>query len=398
MQITILGGAGIIGREIAKDLAANPAVTRLIIADLDEAGAQRVAASLPGGKAEARPVNAKDHASLVGVLRGSAATVNAVQYYFNLPIMRACLDAGVHYVDLGGLFHTTRLQLELHDAFREAGLSAILGMGSCPGVANVQAGYGGAQLDQVESVKIYNGATKDKGDALDWAYSIQTILDEISLPAFHFRDGSFEEVPALSGEEFYLFDEPIGWAKVHHSLHSEVATIPLSLRDKGIQECFFKISFFGYSEAALRKLQFLAELGLARTDEIEVRGVRVRPRDLLLRLLEETPQRAKPEGIEAKGFKQIATVVEGTKDGQPATLTVSTTAWPHEGWGLSGGTLLVASPPAIVAAWLADGTIAQPGVFPPERIVPAEAFFAELATRGPRSTVRWEVPLGNGNL
>ncbi len=131
----------------------------------------------------------------------------------------------------------------------------------------------------------------------------------------------------------------------------------MSLRDQGIQECVFKIAAFGYSEAALRKLQFLTELGLARTDEIEVRGVRVRPRDVLVRLLESAPQRDRPADTPAIGFKHIATVVRGTQGGQPATLTVNTTAWPHPDWAVSGGTLLVASPPAIVAAWLAEGRI-----------------------------------------
>lgn len=393
MQITILGAAGIIGREIAKDLNANSSVTRLVIADLDEEGARRVASSLPGSKAEVRQVDARSQSSLVSAIKGSAAVVNSVQYYFNIPVMEACLSAGAHYTDLGGLFHTTRKQLELHKAFKEAGLTAVLGMGSCPGVANIHAGYAASLLDTVEYVKIYNGATKDKGDALDWAYSIQTILDEISMPAMIFKDGTFQEVPALSDEEYYLFDEPIGWAKTHLSLHSEVATIPLSLEHKGIQECFFKISFFGYSEAALRKLQFLAELGLARSDEVEVRGGRVKPRDVLIKLLETAPQRERPKDVKALGFKHIATVVRGTRDGKPTTLTVNTTAWPHKEWKVSGGTLLVASPPAVVAAWLGDGTITLRGVLPPEVAVPPELFFQEMKKRGAKTTLEQEAPV-----
>ena len=62
----------------------------------------------------------------------------------------------------------------------------------------------------------------------------------ISKPAMVFRDGEFIELPPVSEEEYYLFPEPIGWAKTHLSLHSEVATVPLSLADKGIRECFFK--------------------------------------------------------------------------------------------------------------------------------------------------------------
>ncbi len=47
--------------------------------------------------------------------------------------MRAALQVGAHYLDLGGLFHVTGEQLELDAEFREAGLLAVLGMGSTPG-------------------------------------------------------------------------------------------------------------------------------------------------------------------------------------------------------------------------------------------------------------------------
>ena len=39
----------------------------------------------------------------------------------------------IHYTDMGGLFHGTLKQLKLSDRFAEAGISAVLGMGSAPG-------------------------------------------------------------------------------------------------------------------------------------------------------------------------------------------------------------------------------------------------------------------------
>jgi saccharopine dehydrogenase-like NADP-dependent oxidoreductase len=303
-----------------------------------------------------------------------------VQYYFNLDVMRACLEAGVAYIDLGGLFHMTRQQLELGAEFERAGLTAILGLGSCPGVSNVQAGWLGSMLEQVDSVRIYNGSTLDEGESLAAPYAIDTILDEISQPAMVFRDGEFVEAQPLGEEEFYLFPEPIGWAKTHLSLHSEVATLPLSLAEKGIRECTFKITFFGYSEAALRKLQFLAQLGLASREPVEIGGARVRPRDLLLRLLAGLPQdQPKPAG---PGFKDVATEVRGRAAGRKVTLRVDTSGWSHPQWGVSGGTHLVGAAPAIVARWLASGELSRPGVWAPEQVVPPEPFFAELGARG----------------
>ncbi|HMK09622.1 MAG TPA: SDR family NAD(P)-dependent oxidoreductase [Anaerolineales bacterium] len=382
MHIVVLGGGGIIGRVIALDLARDD--LEILIADRDLAAAERTAKQV-GRRARAAQVDVTDGEALVRTLRGASACVNSTQYYFNVDVMRACLQAGVPYVDLGGLFHVTRQQLELDGAFRDAGLTSVLGLGSCPGVANVQAGWLGAMLDRVRSVRIYNGATLDEGESLAWPYAIETILDEISKPAMIFRGGKFLEAPPLGEEEFFLFPEPIGWAKTHLSLHSEVATLPLSFAEKGIEECFFKITFFGYSEAALRKMAFLAQLGLAETERVAVDGGSVRPRDVLLAQLRKVPQtREKPR---SKGFKDVATIVEGVQGGRTVTLRADTSGGPNPEWGISGGTLLVGVPPAVVARWLGSKRLSRPGVWAPEQVVEPELFFAELATRGFTTTL-----------
>ena len=384
MRIVVLGGAGIIGRSIVRDLADDREVKEIVVADLDVEGARRLAEELkrPGVTAVRADVN--DHAGLVALLKGAGCVVNSVQYYFNLPIMRACLEARTHYIDLGGLFHTTRRQLELSAEFGKAGLLAVVGLGSCPGIANVQARAVADSFDGVESIRIYNGATPDMGDSLAWAYSIQTIFDEITQPPVVFRDGKFLETEPLGEEELYRFQDPIGVAKVHLSLHSEVATLPLSYGSKGIKDCFFKISFFGYSEKALRQLQFLAQIGLASGEPLDVRGVKVKPRDVLIEVLKRAPQVERKGSL---GFKDIVTEVRGTRSGRPVSGRVETTAWPHKRWGISGGTMLVASPPAIVARWLARGRMQATGVLPPEQAVDAARLFRELEERGARTTL-----------
>ncbi len=393
MRIALLG-AGIIGQAIVKDLADGEDVEEILVGDVNEEAA-RAAAATAGERGRAVRIDVTDHAATAATLRGMDAVVNAVAYRFNLDVMRACLDAGVHYLDLGGLFHTTRKQLELDEDFRRAGLTAVLGIGSCPGVANVQTGYLAAQMDRIESVHIYNGSHPLADDPLNAPYSIETILDEITRPAMVFRKGQFVEMPPLSEEEYVLFPEPIGYAKTHLSLHSEVATIPLSLKEKGIQEVTFKITFFGYSERALRQLQFLSRLGLAGLEPMDVRGARVRPRDALIAVLRRKAA-ARPKGetpSRPTGVKAIITVAQGEREGRPTRLAVTTFAGPHERWGISGGKLLVASPPAIVGRWLANGTIAMPGVHPPEVAVQPEAFFRALSTRGARTWQTEEYPL-----
>jgi len=118
-------------------------VDEVIIADRDTELAADVVALIPEGrsKVSVTQTDVTDRQGLVDTLRGADAVLNAVRYYFNLEVMSACLEAGTHYTDLGGLFHVTRKQLDLHAAFAEAGLTAVLCMGSAPGVSNIQARF-----------------------------------------------------------------------------------------------------------------------------------------------------------------------------------------------------------------------------------------------------------------
>lgn len=401
MKIVVLGGAGIVGRVIARDLALTNDVSEVVVADLNEAGARAtVTSAAPGdNRFKAVGINVTDRAALVALLAGVDCVINSVQYYFNLDVMKACLEAGSHYIDLGGLFHTTRRQLELNREFQAQNLTAILGLGSCPGVGNMQPALVAGRFDTIHSIKIYNGATTDSRNSLAWPYSLATILDEMTEPPVVFRNGEFTELEPLSEEEVFNFRPPIGNRVTHLSLHSEVATLPLSYAQQGLQECFFKISFFGYSEIAFRQLQQLTRLGLGDKTPVMVKGklangepvtVQVQPRDVLSEVLlrGEATQRG-----ENPGFKNIATVVEGARDGRPVTVRVDTTAWPHQAYGVSGGTLVVGVPPAVVARWLAAGEVSAKGVLPPEIAVEPMRFFQELARRGIHTEVTVTEPV-----
>jgi len=383
MRIALLG-AGIIGAVVARDLATWDRPEEVVVGDLD---GDRAALVAKEHGFDHRRVDVREAASLDAFLAGADVVVNAAQYQINLPVMEGALRAGAHYTDLGGLFFTTRKQLEFADRFRQAGLTAVLGIGSCPGIANVHAGDLAARMDTVRSVIIYNGATVDPSDSLKWPYSLWTIFDEITERAMVFRGGEFVDLDPLSEEEMFFFREPIGYAKTHLSLHSEVATIPLSLANKGIEACEFKIAFFGFPEAALRKLQFLASIGLAATKPRRVGSVDgVIPRRLLVDLLEEL----KPDPPQHAGFKDIATVAEGTRDGEPIRLRLDTTAWPSKELKVAGGTVVVGSPAAIIARWLGSGKLSQPGVHPPETVVAPQPFYEDLAKRGVQTALTEE--------
>ena len=377
MRITVIGGAGKMACISVQDLAGDHRVDEVVIADLNVEQAKEVADYIQSPKVKISQVDVNDHAGMVELLKGSHACLNGTVYYTNLPVMEACLEAGVHYTDMGGLFFTTRKQLELSDRFAEAGLSAVLGMGSAPGVPNLQARYAADRLDTVESIKIYDGVMPPPTDDPMFTYAVPTIVEEILVEPMVFSDGEFKAVEPLSGFEDYWFSQPIGLLPQHYSLHSEVATLPLTFKDKGVKECFFKINYWGMSKLFVEKICVLAEFGFGGSEPVEVKDQTIIPRDMMVRLLAGyvppiTDFLAPPKNEPPDWVKEIVTEVKGTKDGEDVTYRMGTLT--------CKGALPTGVAPGIAAIWLAEGRV-EPGVHPPEVALDPLPFFKELEER-----------------
>lgn len=225
-------------------------------------------------------VDARDPDSLQVALEGSDVVVNAADYRLNLDVMRGALAAGAHYVDLGGLFHLTRQQLELDAEFRAAGLTAILGLGSAPGKTNLLAAAASRRLgNDPVSMEIW-AATRDPAAAdhpFPAPYSVQTLRDELQMRPVVLRGGEFEEVEPLSGGAERDFPEPVGRVRGIYTLHSELATLPVSLPT--LREASFRLCL---SPGLLEKLLALEDRELPEpytqssesvaVHEVEVRG------------------------------------------------------------------------------------------------------------------------------
>jgi lysine 6-dehydrogenase len=380
MKIAVIG-AGAMGRWSVKELGISDAVERIVVGDFDEAQARAVAAAHGEGKASAAFVDARDQANVKRVIAGCDAMVNATQHFWNIDVMHAAAAAGVHYTDMGGLFHVTRQQVELDDEFKRAGVTAVIAMGGAPGVTNVLARYGAERLDTVEEVQALCGNV----DATDWSgyegwvapYSLETLCDEFSVPAPQFIDGQWrEDIVGGSGQELIDFGEPAGLLSAHHTIHSEPFTFWHTWKDGGLRSATFKLALpGGFTE----QMRFLARIGMTRTDEVEIGGGKLRPRDMLLRVVGEVP---KPTTVVPDDTDYLLAVVRGLKDGRRVEWRVRAAVPAHKGYGAGGGDVDTGIPPAVVAKMMAGGQIAGPGVFVPEQIVPTDAFFAELARWG----------------
>jgi lysine 6-dehydrogenase len=353
VRVAILGAGGTIAPAIVRDLGESGEAASLLLLDIDARKAAQVAAAHGCGKADYREVDARD-ASLAEALHDCEVLVNSASYRINLDAMEACLEAGCHYLDLGGLYWMTGRQLELDGRFREAGLLGLLRMGSSPGKTNVMAARAVRELgSQASAIHVY-AAGRDRapqvpGGVLSVPYALQTLVDELTLSPIIVRDGEPVEIEPLTAGGEVDYTDSIGTADTIYTLHSELRTFPDSF---GCRDASFRLSL---APALLERLR-----GLAGSSEREV---------------EAAADRTAPPSPETVSVHRV----DAAGDGE--TVSVFAFTGPMREWGLGGGVVSTAAPAAAAVRLLARGRIEMRGVLPPERCVDPDDLFPELERR-----------------
>jgi saccharopine dehydrogenase-like NADP-dependent oxidoreductase len=233
-------------------------------------------------------------------------------------------------------------------------------------------------LKSVRAIRVYNGGADFTAyeAPVAFGFSPATVLDEFTLPPMVFEKGRFKATSPLSGGEDYAFEG--GVQRVHLSLHSEVATLPLSYAAKGIKDCTFKIA---YDPVLIERLKLLIDLGLTEKRP-GPRGVA--PRDVLLDAFRRLPP--PPDQIDDRDF--LSVVVLGEDAQGEVEVRYDLVATPQARPPLSAVARDTGFPPALVLDMILSGVIKERGVLPPERCIPVGPFLAALAARGLKARKR----------
>src|SRR5256886_2367137 len=359
------------------DLLSARGVNRVGVAGRGLAKAKGVAKAQHDDRAAPTALDGPDSAALVRELRNWDCVINSTWYDLNVSIMEAAISAGIHYCDLGGLYHQTLRQLALDARAKDAGVTCVLGIGSTPGTMNVMGMYGASKLDRVEKVMLRSsGAVVSGGEPGKFVppYAVRTIFGEFSLDAPVLRKGKIRFVPALSGLERSEFMPPVGVVEGYYTIHSELATMPKTI-GKGVQEMDFIVAF---PQAFRETVATLVRLGLASREETVVEGTKVRPYDVTSDVIDALPKPKEPElDVDIQRC-----VVVGEKDGHPVTLRFEAVTWPHKKWNVGGGVVDTGVPPSIAAQWMVNGLVKRRGVIPPEVAFDPLPYFKELSAPG----------------
>jgi saccharopine dehydrogenase-like NADP-dependent oxidoreductase len=390
MKMCIIG-AGAQGSVVARILAEDSEIDKVVLADINTQLLQHVAGKMDSNKLTTEHVDAGSPDDLARVLKGADVAVNATLPRYNLNIFYTALKSGVNYVDFAEdwpLREKFLEQLETSDKWEKAGLTAVKHQGITPGVTNVLARYATDRLDKVEEIHIKSWWKPEKREMVpSWnpGWSVETALLEWTAEPILYKNAEYRRCPPFSGVETHKFPDPVGPRTLCWVEHEEIVTLPHFI-GKGLKYVDIKMSPDIIAG-------ILIKMGLAETEPVEVKGVKVKPLDVVLKLvkpaIEEIEEMDKVLGvdqiIEAEVYSCVAVQVMGEKAGQKVEeyVYLNTSGADMREWLRRYGTMngFVPIPAAATAKMLAKGEIQVKGVIAPECLEP-EPFLRKLSEMG----------------
>jgi len=399
----LLVGAGGVGTAFAR-IAARRSFAELVVADYDLGRAQRAAAAKDSYRAV--QLDARDDAATAALLTGHGCDVlmNATDPRFVMPLFRAALQAGTHYLDMAMSLSQPHPvephrqpgvklgdeQFALSGEWEKRGKLALAGMGVEPGLSDVFARFAADQLFRsINEIGVRDGANLVV-EGYDFAptFSIWTTIEEcLNPPVIWERGTGWYTTPPFSEPEVFYFPAGIGPVECVNVEHEEVLLIPRWV-DAG------RVTFkYGLGAEFIDVLQALHKTGLDSTEPVQVGGVGVAPRDVVAAALPDPATL----GDRMHGLTCAGTWVTGTgTDGSAREVYlyhVVDNAWSMAEYGSQAVVWQTAVHPVVALELIDAGSWSGAGVLGPEAL-PAEPFLDLLSDYGSPWAIEERTPAG----
>lgn len=374
MRMLVLG-AGLQGSACAFDLLQNPEVTEVRLADLHTEHLPEFLAPYSNDRLILTPLDVRDREATLALMRGADAAMSAIPYYFNLDLARLAVEAGSHFCDLGGNTQIVFEQKKLQAEAEKKGITVIPDCGLAPGMVNILAEYGISRLDEVESVRIFVGGIPEQPEPpLNYqiVYSLEGVLDYYTTLSWIIRGGKRTQMKALSEIERVRFAEPVGELEAFHTAGG-LSTMAFRYEGKIPTMEYKTLRYPGHAKI----MEAIRDLGLLGTEPVEVKGMRVVPRDVIVSVI--GPKLTKPDG---RDIVALRVIVEGRKSGKTQTIEWELIDRFDASRGISAMERTTGYSLSITGQMQARGEIGKAGVYTPDECIPAEKYISELAERG----------------
>ncbi|KAF7596061.1 hypothetical protein BBP40_003323 [Aspergillus hancockii] len=224
--VVFIGAAGEMCR-VAVERFAAASDAPLVLADINLSVLESLAANFPAGRASTKKLDLFDRAALNEVVQGAALVVLGAGPYMRTsePVLSACLDAKVPYLDFDDDVQSTQAALRLHERAKKEGVPCYVGCGASPGMTNVMVMDAVRELDTVESIDICWLVGDERGSGTGKAV-LEHLMHIAAGPCLTWVGGK-PTVNESWVETTYapmLADE--GETLLHETAHPEPVTLP----------------------------------------------------------------------------------------------------------------------------------------------------------------------------
>ncbi len=368
-DFAVIGANGMQGSIVARDLLERG--HSVLLCAIDTHRLENLL-DMHHGKSGYVYIDLRDMQTLRDALTANSVEVvaNCAMDDYNLEVTKLALELGLNYLDLDAMIPMMEEQEKLSDDFKAKGLTAILGMGSTPGINNVMINHVTPRFDTIHTVDL-GFAWDSNMEVFIPPFSIDAIMYEFAEPAFIYRNGEYVKVwpkdPTGIDHEY----RDIGKQKTRYTEHTEHHSLVNFLKDKGIKNVAVYSSFPEHSH---RVIQTLLDTGFLNKEPITVDGQSVVPLQAAIDILRQIKL---PEGYTER--ENLWVKVYGEKDGKEHMEEMDCMAYTLPGWEDATCNIDTGFPMAIGAMMIKNGEIEKKGVFAPEAIVPPEPFFKHLS-------------------
>lgn len=377
------------GSAAAYDMARQPEVRAVTLADSDLKRAREVAARINrihgDKKVKAVALDASSERAAAQGMKGHDAALSAVPYFLNLGLAKAAVEARCHFADLGGNNTVVRQELALADKAEKRGVAIAPDCGLSPGMASILGGELVRRLDgRADALKLYVGGLPEKPMPpfhYQLVFSVEGLINEYVEPARILRKGKLITIEPLTEPEDFHMNGFAPLVAFHTS--GGTSTLPETFGGR-VGECFEKtLRYPGHYDLLCE----LKELGLFSGEKMKIGKAEIAPRALMSKIFEGKFAGKGPdvcimrlEAHESVRTPGVRGLLGGRLQGRVATFTMVDHYDPKT--DMSAMMRTTAFPASIVVQMLASNAISKRGAVLQERDVPADMFLDEMEKRG----------------
>ncbi|MFV0268616.1 MAG: saccharopine dehydrogenase C-terminal domain-containing protein [Draconibacterium sp.] len=316
MSKVLIIGAGGVGRVVASKCADNPEVfSEILLASRTKSKCDVIAKEAGKGRIQTAQLDADNVAETVALIKSfqPELVINVALPYQDLPIMDACLETGVNYLDTANYEPKDEAKFEYswqwayHDRFKEKGIMAVLGCGFDPGVTSIYTAYAAKHhFDEMHYLDIVDCNGGDHGKAFATNFNPEINIREITQNGRYWENGQWVETKPFEIKKALNYPN-IGARNSYVLYHEELESLTKNF--PSLKRARFWMTF---GDEYLTHLRVIQNIGMSRIDPVKYKGIDIIP----LEFLKEVLPNPGDLGDNYTGETSIGCRIKGVKDGQ----------------------------------------------------------------------------------